>query len=98
MRNKMANDPLHLIADRVRPAEALDPELAGRVQRPLELDVQRARAEAAAVRGTEHPQVADRIEAERAGLAKLLLVQALARHAILAWEGVLKAEGTTWRR
>jgi hypothetical protein len=32
-------------------------------------------------------------EAERAGLAQLLLVKALARHAILAWEGVLAAEG-----
>jgi hypothetical protein len=34
-------------------------------------------------------------EAERAGLAQLLLVKALARHAILAWEGVLAAEGET---
>jgi hypothetical protein len=32
-------------------------------------------------------------EAERAGLAQLLLVKALARYAILAWEGVLQAEG-----
>jgi hypothetical protein len=32
-------------------------------------------------------------EAERAGLAQLLLVKALARHAILAWEGVLAAAG-----
>jgi hypothetical protein len=32
-------------------------------------------------------------EAERAGLAQLLLVKALARNAILAWEGVFEAEG-----
>ena len=32
-------------------------------------------------------------DAERAGLAQLLLVKALARHAVLAWEGVLRAEG-----
>lgn len=32
-------------------------------------------------------------EAERAGLAQLLLTKALARHAVLAWEGVLQAEG-----
>jgi hypothetical protein len=32
-------------------------------------------------------------EAERAGVAQLLLIKALARHAILAWEGVLGAEG-----
>jgi hypothetical protein len=32
-------------------------------------------------------------EAERAGVAQLLLIKALARHAVLAWEGVLAAEG-----
>jgi hypothetical protein len=32
-------------------------------------------------------------EAERAGVAQLLLIKALARHAILAWEGVLAADG-----
>jgi hypothetical protein len=32
-------------------------------------------------------------EAERAGIAQLLLIKALARHAILAWEGVLAADG-----
>jgi hypothetical protein len=32
-------------------------------------------------------------EAERAGLAQLLLVKALARNAILAWEGVLDVKG-----
>src|SRR5688572_12592507 len=37
----------HLVAGRVRPAEALDPDLPRRVERPLQLQVQRARAEPA---------------------------------------------------
>jgi hypothetical protein len=39
----------HLVANAVGRAEALDADLAGRIERLLQIDVERARAEAAAV-------------------------------------------------
>jgi hypothetical protein len=72
--------------------------------RPLTTSVMaaaQARAQQAVVELAEQVQAALPLhglpdledKAERAGLAQLLLVKALARHAILAWEGVLAAEG-----
>jgi hypothetical protein len=49
------------------PAKAVDADLAGRVQRLLELDIERAGAEAAAVHRTEDLDVTYRIQAEALG-------------------------------
>src|SRR5260370_41922497 len=53
------------------PAETLDFALAGGVQRRLQFYVERTRANAAAVHGTEHLDVADRVQAEAFGDAGL---------------------------
>src|SRR5262249_21769679 len=54
-----------LVARTVGRAEAFDPRLARRVQRPLQLNVQRSRTNPAAVHRTEHLNIADRIQPER---------------------------------
>ena len=86
-----------LVAGTEGPAEALDADVAGRVQRLLQLDVERARAEAAAVHRTQHLDVADRIEAET-------LRDALAHdgqhlpHAVFRIRGIDKVESRRFRR
>src|SRR5260370_16914456 len=57
----------HLIARAEGPAEALDADLAGRVQRVLQLDIERAGTEAAAVHWAEHLDVAYRVKPEALG-------------------------------
>ena len=61
----------HLVARAERPAEAVDTDLAGWVQRSLELDIERAGTEAATVHRTEHLDVAYRIQPEAFGDAVL---------------------------
>ena len=53
-----------LVAGRKGPAETLDFAFAGGVQRRLQFDVERTRANAAAVHRAEHLDVADRVQAE----------------------------------
>src|SRR5205823_10558919 len=53
-----------LVARTEGPAEPLDADLAGRVQRVLQLDIERAGAETATVHRTEHLDVAYRVEPE----------------------------------
>ena len=48
------------------PAEALDLALAGRIERRLELDVERTGARAAPVHRAQHLDVAHRVESEAA--------------------------------
>ena len=60
-----------LVAGRKGPAETLDLAFAGGVQRRLQFDVERTRADAAAVHRTEHLDVADRVQAETLGDAGL---------------------------
>src|SRR5271165_86889 len=54
----------HLVARAECPAEALDADIARRVQRVLQLDIERASPEAAAVHRAEHLNVADRVKPE----------------------------------
>ena len=58
-----------LVAGREGPAEALDLLLAGGVQRRLQLDIERPRADASPVHRAQHLDVAHRMEAEPAGNA-----------------------------
>src|SRR5208337_3694116 len=63
-----------LVAGRKGPAEPLDLAFAGGVQRRLQFDVERTRADAATVHRTKHLDVADRVQAEplrNAGLHQL---------------------------
>ena len=53
-----------LVARAEGPAEALDADLARRVQRVLQLDIERASTEAAAVHRAEHLDVAYRVKPE----------------------------------
>jgi hypothetical protein len=55
-----------LVAGTEGPAEPLDADLAGRVQRFLQLDIERAGAEAATVHRAEHLDVSYRVEPEAA--------------------------------
>ena len=56
-----------LVARRIGPAEALHPDLARRVQRPLQLHVQGPSAQSAPVHGAQHLNVAHGVEAEAGG-------------------------------
>ena len=56
-----------LVARAECPAEALDADLARWVQRVLQLDIERAGTEAAAVHRAEHLDVAYRVEPEALG-------------------------------
>ena len=64
-----------LVAGRKGPAETLDLALAGGVQRRLQFDVERTRANAAAVHRAEHLDVADGVQAEALGDAGLHQLQ-----------------------
>src|SRR5262249_40691951 len=57
----------HLVAGGKGPAEPLDLAIAGRIERCLQLDVQRPRTRPAPVHRTQHLDVADRIEGEPLG-------------------------------
>src|SRR5262249_35827370 len=61
----------HLVAAGKGPAEPLDLAIAGRIERCLQLDVQRPRAYPTPVHRTQHLDVADRIEAEPLGDPRL---------------------------
>src|SRR5580704_6625678 len=56
-----------LVARAERPAEALDADIARRVQRVLQLDVERTSTEAAAVHRAEHLDLAYRVQPETFG-------------------------------
>ena len=60
-----------LVAGRKGPSETLDLAFAGGVQRRLQFDVERSRADATAVHRAEHLDVADRVQAEAFGNAGL---------------------------
>src|SRR5208283_398344 len=61
----------HLVAWSERPAEAFDLALTGGIESCLQLDVERASADATAVHRAENLDVADRIEAKPLGDARL---------------------------
>src|SRR5262249_3261980 len=61
----------HLVAGGKGPAEPFDLAIAGRIERCLQLDVQRPRTHPSTVHWTEHLDVADRIKPEAFGDPRL---------------------------
>jgi hypothetical protein len=84
-----------LVAGTEGPAEPLDADLARRVQRVLQLDVERASAEAAPVHRAEHLDVAYRVKPEALWDPLLHDRQELA-HPLLGEQAPAYVKGFAW--